>query len=110
MTTVTQKVLGQSKPSATTLTGAYTVPAATQATVSTLVVTNQSSTATSFRVSVAVAGAADTPAQYLYYDVPIAGNDTFAATLGITLGASDVVRVYNTLATLSFNLFGVETS
>lgn len=107
---VAQKVLGQSKPSATTLTALYTVPALTQATASTITVCNQSSVATSFRISVAPAGAADTPSQYLYYDIPIAGNDTFAATLGITLATTDVVRVYNTLATLSFSLFGVETT
>ena len=52
--TVTQKVLGQSKPGATTLTDAYTVPALTQATISSIVVTNQSSVATSFRISIAI--------------------------------------------------------
>lgn len=107
---VTQKVLGQSKPVATTLTALYTVPGATQATASTIVVCNQSATPTSFRVSVAPAGAGDTASQYLYYDVAIAGNDTFAATIGATMEANSVVRVYNTLATLSFSLFGVETS
>lgn len=107
---VTQKVLGQSKPGAASLTDAYTVPALTQATISSIVVANQSSVATSFRISIAVAGAVDTPAQYLYYDIPINGNDTFVFTGGITLGAADVVRVYNTLATLSFNIFGVETA
>lgn len=110
MATVTQKILGQSKPSATTLTDVYTVPALTQATVSTITVCNQSATATSFRISVAVGGAADNTKQYLYYDVAIAGNDTFACTFGITLGAADVVRCYATLATLSFNIFGVETA
>lgn len=106
----TLKVLGQSKPSAATLTAAYTVPALTTATVSTITVCNQSASATTFRISVAVAGAADTAAQYLYYDVTISGNDTFATTIGISLGAGDVIRVYNTLATLSFNIFGVENT
>lgn len=110
MATVTQKILGQSKPSATTLTDVYTVPALTQATISTITVANQSATATSFRISVAVAGAADNTKQYLYYDCSIAGNDTFACTFGITLGAGDIVRCYATLATLSFNIFGAETS
>lgn len=104
----TRKVLGQSKPAATTLTDAYTVPGATQAVVSTITISNQSATATAYRISVAVAGAVDTAAQYIAYDVAIAGNATHALTLGITLGAADVVRVYNTLATLSFNIFGVE--
>lgn len=106
----TPKVLAQSNPSATTLTDAYTVPALTTAVLSTLTVANRSGTATSFRISVAIAGAADTNAQYLYYDIAIGGNDTFAATLGITLGPADVVRVYATLATLSFNLFGIEST
>lgn len=106
--TDTVKILAQTKPSAATLTDSYTVPAATSATISTITVTNQSATSTSFRISVAAAGAADTAKQYLYYDVPIAGNDTFATTIGITLATTDVLRVYNTLATLSFNVFGVE--
>ncbi|MBP9727277.1 MAG: hypothetical protein KBD83_07435 [Gammaproteobacteria bacterium] len=106
----TIKVLGQSKPSATTLTAAYTVPAATSATVSSFTVCNQSATATSFRMSVAPAGAADATSQYIYYDVAIAGNDTFIATVGITMEAASIIRVYNTLATLSFSIFGVETT
>lgn len=104
------KVLGQSKPAATTLTDLYTVPALTSTTISTIMVCNQSATATSFRISVAPAGAADTAAQYLYYDVAIAGNDTFAATLGITLSTTDILRIYNTAATLSFVAFGAETT
>lgn len=104
----TYKVLGQLDPSAASLTALYTVPGATSAVVSTLTIANRSATATTFRVSIAVAGAADTNKQYLYYDVTITGNNSFAATLGLTLGAGDVVRVYATLATLSFNLFGTE--
>lgn len=102
------KVLGQLNPAAATLTDLYTVPAATSAVVSTLVVANRSATETSFRISVAPAGAANDNKQYLYYDVVILGNDTFAATLGITLATTDVVRVYATLATLSFQVFGSE--
>ncbi len=103
-----RKVLGQSNPSAASLTEIYVVPGSTEAIISTLTVANRSGTATSFRVSVAVAGAGDSLEQYLYYDIPIPGNETFAATLGLTLAATDKVRVYATLATLSFNLFGVE--
>lgn len=95
------KVLGQSKPSATTLTAAYTVPALTSTVVSSLVVCNQSATATTFRIAIQPAGAAIEPKHYIYYDVILAGNDTFIATIGLTLGATDVVSVYNDLATLS---------
>jgi hypothetical protein len=102
------KILAQSKPGAATLTDAYTVPAATQTIVSTLTICNQSATPTSFRISTAVAGLADTPKQYSFYDVPIAGNESQQYTLGISLAATDVLRVYTTLATCSFVLWGVE--
>lgn len=102
------KVLAQTRPAAATLTDSYTVPAATTTVVSSITVMNDSATATSFRISVAVAGAADATKQYLFRDVPINGNDTFTATLGVTLAATDVIRVYATLATVSFNVFGVE--
>lgn len=104
----TYKVLAQSNPSAATLTDAYTVPASTSAVISSLSVANRSATATSFRISVAVAGAADANPQYTHYDIAIGGNDTYIATLGMTLAATDKVRVYATLATLSFNIFGTE--
>ncbi len=83
---------------------------ATSAIVSTITVCNQSATPTAFRISIAPAGAADTASQYIYYDVAIGGNDTFACTFGISLATTDKIRVYNTLATLSFTVTGVEIS
>ena len=106
----TLKVLGQSNPSATTLTTLYTVGASTSTVVSSITVCNRSATATSFRIAVRPAGAAIDDKHYIYYDVTIAGNDTFAATLGITLATTDVVSVYATLATLSFQAYGQENS
>ena len=104
------KTLGQSNPSAASLSTLYTVPALTQSVVSTITVCNRSATATTFRVAVRPAGASISNEHYIYYDVAIGGNDTFAATIGIALAATDVVSVYATLATLSFNLFGQEIS
>ena len=101
------KVLGQQNPSATTLTTLYAVPAATSVVSSSVVICNRS-VATSFRLSVAVAGAADDNKQYLFYDTAINANETQTYTLGITLAATDVVRCYATLATLTFSLFGTE--
>ena len=106
----TPKVLGQSNPSATTLTAVYTVPADTYAVLSTVVVCNRSATEATFRLSVAVAGAADSNEQYLIYDAPLAGNTAQTFTLGLTLGAADVLRVYVNNATVSVNAFGVEVT
>lgn len=106
----TLKVLGQSAPVAATLTTLYTVPAATSSVGSSIVVCNRSAVATSFRVAVRPAGAAISNEHYIYYDVAINGNDTFIATIGITLATTDVVSVYATLATLSFNLYGQQNT
>lgn len=104
----TYKVLGQSNPAATTSTTAYTVPALTQAVVSSIVICNRSATPTSFRVNIDPGGGGDANEQYLCYDAPIGANETIALVVGVTLGAADLVRVYATLATLSFNVFGEE--
>jgi len=103
----TIQVLAQSKPLATTLTALYTVPAGQSVVVSSITICNQVAMATSWRLSIAVAGAGDDPSQYIYYGMPHQANDTFIATIGMTLGAGDVVRVYSTDGNLSFSLFGV---
>jgi hypothetical protein len=103
-------VLGQVSPAATTVTALYTVPAATSASVSSLVVCNRATSPGTFRVSVAIAGAVDATSQYVYYDETIDAIDTFAATLGITLATTDVVRCYSSNGTMNFHLFGVQIS
>lgn len=104
----TRKILAQSAPSATTATDLYTVPAATSAVVSSLVVCNRGATQATFRVSSSVAGAATATKDYLYYDLLIPPNETFIATVGLTLAATDKVRVYASTANLSFQIFGEE--
>jgi len=104
----TYKVLGQVNPAATTATTLYTVPASTQTIVSTLTVTNQTATAGTYRISLRVAAAADNAKQYIAYDVSLPGNASDTLTLGVTLGATDVITVYASAATSSFNAFGSE--
>jgi hypothetical protein len=104
------KVLGQSAPSATTATTLYTVPAATETVVSTIVVANRAATAGSFRLSVRPNGAAQANEHYLAYDVPIAANDSTTLTLGVTMDATDVITVYASSADMSFNVFGSQIS
>jgi hypothetical protein len=103
-------VLGQVNPAATTATTLYTVPASTQTIISTVVVTNQAATAGTYRISVRVAAAADNAKQYIAYDVSLPANASDTLTLGVTLGATDVVTVYASSATFSFSAFGSELS
>lgn len=105
------KVLAQAFPTSTTQADLYTVPSATQSISSQLVVCNQTTSPASFRVSVAIAGAADASAQYLFYDVTVDPTDTLFFDLGITLAATDKVRIkVNTASSLSFVLFGTEVT
>jgi glucose-6-phosphate dehydrogenase assembly protein OpcA len=104
------KVLGQSNPSAATATTLYTVPASTQAVVSTITVANQAATAATYRIAVRVAGAGLAASQYIAYDVSLPANASDTLTLGITVGATDVITVYSSSATMSFAAFGSEIS
>ena len=104
----TYKVLGQSNPAATTLTTLYTVPASTSTVVSTITVANQAATAATYRIAVRVAAAGISAAQYLAYDVSLPANATDTLTLGVTVAATDVISVYASSATMSFNAFGSE--
>lgn len=106
----TPKVLGQLAPGTNSLEALYSVPANARTVVSTIKVCNRDSAPSSYRVTVAVAGAAHDDKQYLYYDVPIDANDTFSATEGWTIGPGDVVRVQSENGLCSFNLFGVEVT
>ena len=104
----TYKVLGQSNPAATTATTLYTVPASTQAVVSTIVIANLTASAATFRIAVRVAGATLANSQYVAYDITVGASDSTALTLGITLGAADVITVYGSTANLTFTAFGSE--
>jgi hypothetical protein len=104
----TYKVLGQIAPSATTATTLYTAPAATQAVVSTIVVANRAATGATYRIAVRPGGATLANEHYIAYDVTVGGSDSTTITLGITLGATDVITVYASTANTSFNLFGSE--
>lgn len=108
MATQSYKVLGQVAPSATTETDLYTVPAATETIVSTLVVTNRGTSSATYRISVSVNGAATTNKDYIAYDVSIPSNGVTSLTLGLTADATDKIRIYASTANLSFNLFGSE--
>jgi hypothetical protein len=104
------KILGQSSPLATTETVLYVVPVSTSAVCSSISICNRGTTQTTFRVSLSQAGGATANKDYLYYDVTLAGNDTFIATIGVTLATTDVIRIYSGNANLSFQIWGTEIS
>jgi glucose-6-phosphate dehydrogenase assembly protein OpcA len=106
----TYKILGQSNPSATTLTSLYTVPSATQAVVSSIVIANLAASAATFRIAVRPTGTSIANSQYIAYDITLGASDSTVLTLGITLGATDVLSVYASTTTVTFSAYGSEIS
>ena len=86
----------------------YTVPAANTAVISTLNICNLSTTGSTFRLAIRPAGATLANTHYLAYDTPVAGSDSIALTLGVTLSATDVLTVYANNASMTFSAFGTE--
>jgi hypothetical protein len=105
------KVLGQSSPTAATLTTLYTVPALTSTIVSSIVATNINGT-TPDVISIAVrpAGASITNAMYITYNVTVPAYSNYVLQVGVTLATTDVISVYSTNGTTSFSTFGSELS
>lgn len=104
----TYKVLGQSNPSATTLTSLYTVPSATETVVSTITVANISGSAITYRIAIRPNGASIANEHYLVYDATLAANSVTAYTLGLTLDATDVLSVYASDTNAVFHAYGSE--
>lgn len=105
-----KKVLGQSNPSATTLTTLYTVPSAKEAVVSTISVANLTASAATFRIAVRPAGESIANKHYIGYDITVGASDSTLITVGLTLAATDVISVYASTADLAFQAFGDEAS
>lgn len=104
------KVLAQSAPSATTNTDIYTVPAATETVISTIIIANRASSAATYRIAIRPDGTTLANQHYIAYDITVGASDSTTLTLGLTLNAADVVTVYASTANLSFGIFGSEIS
>ena len=104
------KVLGQSSPAANTLTSAYTVPAATEAVISTIVVSNQGPAATTYRIAIRPDGASIAQTHFIAYDLTIPPLDSLIMTIGLTINAADVVSVESYSGLVNFSIFGSEIS
>jgi len=103
----TYKVLGQANGN-TVIANVYTVPAATQAVISTIVIANRSTSNANYRIAVQPAGAALSNQHYIAFDSVVAGNDSIALSLGLTMGNTDVLSVNASSNVLSFSVFGSE--
>ena len=97
-------ILGQLAPGASAWNDLYTCPASTVATLR-VIVSNRSSSATTFRVAASENGDAIDNKHWLAPDKDINGNDT-GATIGFVISSGDIVRVFAGSANLSFTATG----
>ena len=104
------KVLGQQIPAATTATTLYTVPASTSTVVSSITVCNQAGSDATFRIAIRPAGETLATKHYIVYGATVPASDSTVFTLGLTLATTDVITVYASSATVSFNAYGSEIS
>jgi glucose-6-phosphate dehydrogenase assembly protein OpcA len=105
----TYRVLGQSALADMTETTVYTVPSATQAIVSSIVITNLSNNANLFRIAIRPSADSTTANKhYIAYNAEVAANTTTAFTLGITLSTGDKVLAYSIGPGTVINAYGSE--
>lgn len=102
------KIIAQASPAATTNTTLYTVPSATQVTVSSVTICNRAATAATYRIAMRPDAETLADKHYIAYDASVPANDTIALTLGLTADAADVITVYASTASVSFGVFGSE--
>lgn len=77
----------------------------TTAVISSIVICNRSTTAATYRIAITTTAGTPSAGQFLVYDSAIAGNDTVSLSLGITLDASEFIRISSSTNTLDFTAF-----
>jgi hypothetical protein len=107
------KVLAQSSPGNTAVFNVYTVPAATNTIISTLMICNRSGSNAAYNIAVVPGGAALANQHYIAFNTLVPPNDTIALTVGMSLAATDNIAIQANSAGvnyLGFTLFGTEIS
>jgi hypothetical protein len=81
----------------------------TSSVISSIVVCNTASTSATYRIGIMTTEGSPSGANWQVYDATIAGNDTVALTLGISLPASasdnNIIRVSASAATVVFSAY-----
>lgn len=83
----------------------YSTPSATEAVISSIVITNQASSSVTVRIGMDTTAGTPGASEWLVYDAVVAGNDTVALTLGVTMPASNYIRVSSSANTCNFSAF-----
>ena len=110
---ITYKILGQSAPANTSTIDLYTCPSLTNTVVSTMMICNRATVNASYNIAIRAGGAALANQHYIAFNTIVPANDSIALTIGMALGANDIITIQaNTTGNnnLGFTLFGTELS
>lgn len=102
------KVLGQSNPTANTLTTIYTVPASNTAVMSTITVCNFGTANALFSLAVRPAGESISNKHYIAFNTTCPAYDTIHLTFGIAMGATDVFSANVSTGNVAIGAYGTE--
>lgn len=106
-----RKTLGQTKPAATTDATLYTVPAVTDAVVSSIVVAESGGASATFRIcSDAAGGTTTVVGKAIAWNVTIPANSVMTFNLGITLAAASTLVIQASTTGLTFTAYGQENT
>lgn len=100
----------QGTASTSTYATLYNTPSATEAVISSIVICNRASSDVTVRIGLDTAAGTPGASEFLVYDAVIAGNDTVALTLGVTLDAGKYLRISSSANTCNFSAFVSEIS
>lgn len=101
-------ILGQSAPTASTLTTVYTVPSSTHAVANINILNRSSSLPVDVRIALSATGT-PTTAEYIEYDVTIPAKGILERT-AISLQTTKNVVVYCSTGNTSVSVYGLEQS
>lgn len=107
----TYKILGQVSPAVTTVADLYTVPASTEAVISTITASNVDGTASDISIFIVADGDTAGASNALVFEAELGANTIQAFTIGVTLGAADKISVQSaTASAVTYQAFGSELS
>lgn len=84
----------------------FTVSGTTRCQVQGFTFCNNNSTFNSFRLAFCPLGVVNHPADWVYFDIPMPGNDTLLYEVDLTLNVRDTVLVFSTNGGVSVTLYG----
>jgi hypothetical protein len=110
MATIYKNSQKQGTSSISTYDTLYNTSASTSAVISSILITNTSASSATYRIAITDSATTPTASQWLVYDGAVAGKDTIALTLGITLSNSQFIRFSSSANTVTFSAYISEIS